>query len=242
MRKIVLALFLFPFIGFAQTRNVLSVQRVFPKVDKVAEFEKALANHAQKFHSGTWKWRVYQVESGPDFGGFMIIEGPNTWDEFDHRGDLGADHMGDWNKSIAPFIIQQGSSDYLAFNEQLSNVALTDYSKWISINHIFYNPGYASATEDIVVLLKKIWINEKEAVAVYNANSSGEPQYAIVTRYKQGLKEKDAGTMLLRGNMKDRFIKANGADGYTDFLEQYRKAISKQWSELLSFREDLSSK
>ncbi|MFZ1369914.1 MAG: hypothetical protein WAR78_06015, partial [Ferruginibacter sp.] len=61
---------LIPFTGISQTKNVISTNRVFPKVDKVLEFEKALAAHAQKYHSGTAHWRVFVIQSGPDAGGY----------------------------------------------------------------------------------------------------------------------------------------------------------------------------
>jgi hypothetical protein len=90
--------------------------------------------------------------------------------------------------------------------------------------------------------MKKVWVNDKDAVAVYKASSSGEPQMSIVNRYMQGLKQKDAATMKLRGLYKDSYNKANGPNSFANFEEQYRKAVHRQWSELLSFREDLSSK
>ena len=66
---------LVPFIGFSQVKNVLHATRVFPKREKIAEFEKALTAHVQKYHTGDWKWRVWHIESGPDAGGYMMTEG-----------------------------------------------------------------------------------------------------------------------------------------------------------------------
>ena len=68
------------------------------------EFEKALTAHAQKYHTGDWKWRVYEIQSGPDAGGYHIVEGPNSWDEIDKRGNLGSDHNNDWNKNVAIYL------------------------------------------------------------------------------------------------------------------------------------------
>jgi hypothetical protein len=62
------------------------------KNDKVSEFEKALANHAQKYHTGDVKWRVWSIQSGPDAGGYMVTEGPNNWTALDSRGDISAEH------------------------------------------------------------------------------------------------------------------------------------------------------
>ena len=93
---------LLPFLGFSQVKNVVNTTRVFPKQDKIAEFDKALASHAQKYHTGDWKWRVWSIESGPDAGGYMITEGPASWEGIDGRGNLGAEHTADFEKNVAP--------------------------------------------------------------------------------------------------------------------------------------------
>src|SRR5688572_4301986 len=100
MKKFLLFLLLLPVLGFAQTKTLLSTNRVFPKNDKQAAFEKGLASHAQKYHKGDVAWRVWSIESGPDAGGYMITEGPTTWAVMDGRGDLGAAHTADWEQNV----------------------------------------------------------------------------------------------------------------------------------------------
>ena len=100
---------LIPFAGIGQTKNLISTQRVFPKMDKVLEFEKALAAHAQKYHSGTAHWRVFAIQSGPDMGGYHITEGPTSWEDEDARGDLGKEHTLDWNKNVAIYLTDRQS-------------------------------------------------------------------------------------------------------------------------------------
>ena len=92
MRKLFLFCMLLPLLGVSQTKNVVSVTRVVPKVDKVLEFEKALTAHAQKYHTGDWKWRVFEIQSGPEFGAYHITEGPLSWEAVDGRGNLGTEH------------------------------------------------------------------------------------------------------------------------------------------------------
>ena len=118
MRKLVALWLLVPFMGAGQVKNVINADRYFPKIDKTAEFEKALASHAQKYHTGDWKWRVFEIQSGPDAGGYQVNEGPNTWDQFDKRGDLGAEHMNDWNKNVAPLLTDRYSSVYATYEEE----------------------------------------------------------------------------------------------------------------------------
>ena len=230
---------LVPLLGMGQTKNILNSTRAFPKVDKVLEFEKALTAHAQKYHTGDWKWRVFEIQSGPDFGGYHITEGPLSWEGIDGRGNLGAEHNTDWNKSVAIYLTDRGSSSYGIFQDTLSTVALGDYSDKININHIYPKIGWGGKVYDMIKELKKVWQAGGESVAVYQASSSGPAQYSIVTRYKQGLKERTAG---YRKPFKERYETANGEDSFDDYLEVLRNYVSDAWSELLFYRADLSSK
>src|SRR6188474_981246 len=157
MKKIFLLLMLFPLFGISQTKNVLNASRYFCKPDKVQEFEKALAAHAQKYHAGDWHWRVWSIESGPDAGGYMITEGPGDWATIDGRGDLGAEHMNDWNKNVTPLTTSRYSSDYYTFNSDLGTVAMTDYADKILINHMIIKPGKVVAVTELIKKFKKVW-------------------------------------------------------------------------------------
>jgi hypothetical protein len=239
MRKIVLLCLLFPVLATAQKKNVITVNRVFPKVDKMLEFEKALATHAQKYHTGDFKWRVFDIQSGPDAGGYHITEGPNSWDQIDGRGNLGEEHNTDWNKSVAVYLTDKSSNSYSVFQDTLSSVALTDFTKFINITHFYPKIGWGYKLRETFAKFKKVWEAGNEYVAVYQASSSGAPQYALVTRYKQGLKEREDG---FRKPFKDRYEAIYGKDSWENVEEVYKNYISEFWSELLSFRADLSSK
>lgn len=109
MKKFLLLLTLVPFFGMSQ-KNVMYTQRLFPKVDKVLEFEKAISAHSQKFHTGEWSWRVSEIVSGPDAGGYQVSEGPSSWDAIDSRGNLGAEHNNDFHKNISIYLTERTSS------------------------------------------------------------------------------------------------------------------------------------
>ncbi len=239
MKRIFLLLLLFPLFGISQNKNVVSVNRVFPKVDKALEFEKALASHAQKYHNGDWKWRVFEIQSGPDAGGYHITEGPTSWEAIDGRGNLGTEHNNDWNKNVTIYLTDRGSSSYSVFQDSLSTVAMTDYSDKINIQHLYPKIGWGGKIEDLIIQLRKMWKAGGESIAVYTSSSSGPSQYTIVTRYKQGLKER---TMGFRAPFKGRFEKANGEDSFDEYLETVREYLRDSWSELLFYRADLSSK
>jgi len=228
-----------PFFGIGQG-TVVNATRVFPKMDKGAEFEKAIAAHAQKYHTGIVKWRVFEIMSGPDAGGFHITEGPYSWEQIGNRGDLGAEHTADWNKSIAPTLTDRFQSNYSVFEPELSTVAIGDYSDWIQITRLTPNPGYMGDLRDWVANMKKVWEEAKVTVAVYTLSSSGTSGFAIVTRYRQGLKERDPG---FRPPFRDVYEKINGRDSYQrDYFGGLKSAVQEGTSELLKFRADLSSK
>jgi hypothetical protein len=239
MKKLFAFLLFISVLGMAQEKNVVNSPRLFPKVDKVLEFEKALAAHAQKYHTGDWKWRVFEIQSGPDYGGYHVTEGPNTWDQIDSRGNLGTEHNNDWNKNVAQYITDRGSSTYGTYRQDLSTVQLTDYSDKIAINHIYPKVGYGEKVEELLKKIKKAWENGNQTVAVYESSSSGPAQFLLVTRYKQGLKERNKD---FRKPFKERYNTTNGEDSYETYIEAIRHYVDKQWSELLFYRADLSSK
>ncbi len=124
MRKLILMLLALPFFSLAQEKNVVSVSRYFPKMDKVQQFEKALATHAQTYHKGDVKWRVFSIESGPDAGGYQVVEGPTTWDATDSRGDLGKAHMDNFSNTIQNLLTDRGSNMYSVYRPDLSTIAI----------------------------------------------------------------------------------------------------------------------
>jgi len=150
MKKFLCMILLIPFIGMSQTKTVVSVTRVFPKADKVLEFEKALGAHAQKYHSGDWNWRIYEIQSGPDAGGYHITEGPTTWDAIDGRGNLGTEHNNDWNRNVAVYLTDRVQESYSEYDDSLSTVPLGNYSDKIVINHMYPKPGMVVGTIDLV--------------------------------------------------------------------------------------------
>ena len=230
---------LIPFAGISQTKNLISTNRVFPKVDKVLEFEKALAAHAQKYHTGTAHWRVFDIQSGPDAGGYHITEGPTSWEAEDVRGNLGNDHNLDWNKNVAIYLTERGSTGYSVYQDSLSTVALGDFSDKINIAHIYPKVAKGDNVVSIIKKLKKTWMAAGVTVAVYTASSSGKAQYTLVTRYKQGLKERAAG---FRKPFKETYEAVHGEGSYAQYLKDVAEYVDESWSELLFMRADLSSK
>ena len=205
----------------------------------VPEFEKALTNHAQKYHTGDVKWRVWGIQSGPDAGGYMVSEGPSTWAILDDRGDINPEHKDDWEKNVLPLTTSQVQRGYYDFQADLGTVQLTDYSDKIVINHMTAKPGKIVYVQDLIKRLKKVWEAGKESVAVYSAAFSGEPGYITVTRLREGLKELASD---YRKPLAERYNDVYGAGAFDTWLKDYADAVQSRWSELLVYKPRLSSK
>jgi hypothetical protein len=239
MKNIFLLLVFISFIGISQTKNVISTNRVFPKVDKQLEFEKALATHAQKYHTGDVKWRVFQIQSGPDAGGYHIVEGPKSWESEDTRGDINVAHNTDWHKNVTIYLTDRNSSGYSVYIDSLSTVAIGDYSDKVQVTHLYPKLGSGNKVMSIIKNLKTTWAADGSTVAVYESNGSGPAQFAIARRYKQGLKEKAEG---FRKPFKATYEKIHGAGSYAIYLDNVRDYTNDVWSEIIFYRADLSSK
>jgi hypothetical protein len=239
MKKVIFLLLGLPCMATAQTNNVFSIDRVFPKVGQTQQFEKALVAHEQKYHKGDWTWQVYTVETGPDQGAYRTVEGPLSWDKFDHRGNLGEAHQTDYAKTVAPYLTERSTTSFTTFREDLSTAKMTDKADKVAMNHIYPKPGYGEEVEEILKKLKKVWEASGQSVGVYEASSSGAPQFVVMILYKQGLKEREMG---FRKPMKERYAAANGDGSWAAYMQSIREAVDHTWSEMLYYHPELSSK
>ena len=239
LKAILLLLMLIPFLGIGQTKNVISTSRVFPKADKQLEFEKALAAHAQKYHTGDVKWRVLDIVTGPDAGGYQITEGPKSWESEDVRGDINVEHNNDWHKSVTIYLTDRNSNGYSVYIDSLSTIAIGDYSDKVQLTHIYPKLGCSYRVATMIKQLKAAWAAEGSTIAVYEVNGSGAPQFVVATRYKQGLKEKTDG---FRKSFVDTYEKIHGKGSWAIFNDNVKEYYSDVWRELLFYRADLSSK
>jgi hypothetical protein len=240
-------LMLLPLLGFAQDaktaapkKETISTYKVFPKDGHETALKAALAAHAQKFHSGTWHWRVNEVVSGPDQGSYMIVEGPNSWTELDDRGDLGPEHTKDYETNITPNVDTEKSTPdmYLTYHPDVSTVPASAFSVKTLIRHAYLKPGRGPRALEALKTWKKVWEKRGMNVGVWSSFYSGEPQLAIVYRLKNGWKDLDAEMMSTR----KAFEEVGGPNAYEVALEELAQNVEKQVDEMIEFKPELSSK
>jgi hypothetical protein len=239
MRKLFFVALVLPLITSAQTNNVVNATRVFPKADRIDQFEKAISAHAQKYHKGDWSWRVYSIETGPDAGGYQFVEGPTSWTSFDGRGSLGQEHTDDWNKNVSVHLTDRSSNMYLIAIDSLSTTGVGDFTDKIVVTHTFPKVGYGSQYVDHIKMNKKAWEAGKQAVVVYQTALSGKAGYAFVYRLKDGLKEMEDG---YRDSFRKRYEASNGAGSWDRYVQNLRNIVNDEtWTEILVLQPKLGS-
>ena len=234
MKKLLALWLLLPLWTMSQTnQNVLSYGRFVPKLDKIAEFEKAITNHHQKYHTDEWKANVWMVNSGPESVSYMIALGPHTWEQLDNRKTT-PEHDADWQNCLK-LVDKAYPQTYMVFQDDLSTAKPGEFVEKVSVTRLYYKPGYGGKVSDAIKFLKKSWEGTNQSVAVYQAINSGEPHYLIAVRHIGGWKEKTFGNYKpLREQI--------GNDDFDNFIELIRDYVSKSVGEMLMMRKDLSSK
>ena len=218
-------------------KNVISMYRVFPKAGHDTALRAALAAHAQKYHT-TWKWRVYEVQTGADAGSYQIVEGPDSWTAFDDRGNLGAEHMADYETNVAPHVEKSTPDMYLTYKAELSTVPVGAFSTKALITRVFVKPGRGPAMEESLKKWKAVWEKRGVNMVVYSSSSSGAPSYSIVRRLKNGLKDLDADSM----SNKDAFIAIGGPGAWDASNAEVAQNVDSSSGEIIELKPELGSK
>ena len=242
MKKLTCIMFfllLFPMLVGAQTlpENTLASYRIWAKGGHEAALDKALAEHARMYHKGHWKWRVYEVLSGPDGGSYQITEGPNSWTILDDRADISAEHTKHYDTKLTPHIEKSSPQAYLTYEEKLSTTGIGAWSTKATITHIYLKPGRTKAYMAALASYRAVWEKQGRNVVVYRSFASGPPQLVIVGRLKIGFKDFDADNSVTS----EVFDSVNGAGSYDKYLEEVSRDVESMVGEMIEFKPELSS-
>jgi hypothetical protein len=241
LQRLVLLLPLLSLQAYAEDSKssaVINTYRTWVKPGHTAAFNKALAAHVKQFHSGEWKWRVYDVLTGPDGGSVQIGEGPHTWTEFDGRGDLGEKHMRDYEHNILPHVDKTSPESYAVYKAEYSTTAVEKFSNKALIVHVYPKPGQLSAYLSSLKDFKPIWEKLGYNVVVYTSLHSGERSVLLVQRLKNGLKDFEPEGATVR----EAFDATNGAGSYDKRMDEQMRILDRMVTELISFRPEFTAK
>jgi hypothetical protein len=223
----------------APKKQTLEAYRIFAKDGHDAALRAALAAHAAKYHTGNWKWRVSDVLTGPDSGSLMITEGPNSWTDLETRGDLGAEHQKDYETTILPHVERTTPDAYETYEPDLSSVPPGAFANTKTlISHIFPKPGRGAQEADLLKHWKKVWEKRGINVGVWVSFFSGEQQFTVVYRLKDGWKDIDMAGPSNRAAADEIY----GPGGFDRMMEQTERNVARSYGEMIEFKPELSSK
>jgi hypothetical protein len=226
-------------LSLAQEKGTLSSERVKPKPGKDAALKKAIAEHAAKYHTGNWKWRVFSVLSGPDAGAYMINEGPNSWTVLEGRNDISEAHQRDYEANVTPLVESNGPSLYLTFQKDVSTDESVGPMKKALLRHIFPKPGKGPRFYDHLRTWKKVWEKLGLKVVVWSAFYSGEPQFVVSYRLPQGWVDLERP---MGKELRDGFDEIAGAGAYARYLDDLDRYVDRVSEEMIQLEPELGSK
>lgn len=197
MKKVcifLMALFAVSFV-FSQDKTRARVEVIKPKADMVAEFEKGLAAHVQKFHSkATDPVTVYQTMSGSRTGEYHFVQGPMSWADIAGKQYSG-EHADDWTKNVAKYTVSSETHFY-NFNPEYSFNVSEEEAEWSVLTFITLNGGTNSSYQQLLKTRVEALTKAKDgrSFAIYAHSFAGrdnEHNYVNVSPLKGGLKDLD---------------------------------------------------
>jgi hypothetical protein len=223
----------------AQEKATLSTYRVFPKQGKDAALKKAIADHAAKYHTGNWKWRVFNVLSGPDQGSLQINEGPNSWTALEGRKDISDEHQLDYETTVMPLTEKATSDAYVIYRREFSSDSVSNIFKKALLRHYYPKPGRGVRIGASVMMWKKVWEKLGVKATVWTSFFSGEPRWVIAFRLPKGWIDLEQPTGKAMAVTYDEMY---GSGAYARYLDDLGQNVSRIDEEMIELLPDVSSK
>jgi hypothetical protein len=226
-------------MAIAQTpeRNVMSSYRVVPMPGKDAQLRKALMDHAAKYHSGAWRWRIFQVLSGPDEGSYQINEGVNSWTELEGRKEISEEHQRDYERTVLPLTEKTLPAAYLTYQKDFSSDSAGGPLKKALLRHYYLKPGKGGRVAGYLANWKKVYEKLGMKVGVWGSFFSGQPQFVTSFRLANGWAdlEKPWGKLTREG-----YDEVVGTGAYVRYVEDMDEYVERIVEEMIEFLPEVS--
>lgn len=211
--------------------------RIVPKEGHVRFLKTAIAAHAAKYHTGEWKWRVYEVLTGAETGSYMILEGPNAWTEIEVHSSPAAECLTDYEDTILPHVEKTLPRIYATYMDDSSTVPANFSSTKILISKGYVKPGRAGPAHDTAKAWKKVYEKLGLDVGMWRTFFSGEDCYIFAGSLKAGFKDLDD-SMIDLGRAAEEVL---GPGSSARTAESDSANYARVVTEIIEFRPELSS-
>ena len=232
------------FFANAQGRTLYKVNQLTPKPGMRTAFEDAWKTHMVKFHSSTDKRYVYEVQSGPDNGSYVIVQGPISYASMDSILPDVKEHSLDMEKSLSPDLAATSNLlvrwvDTLSYKGDVqAQLALLT----VTVVKDGRLSDYTAEARKAVLLYTKL--NSPFSFNTMIKQQAGSsPTVILIRNLKDGYKELDADYFHLAADwFKNAYIKEYGQADWDKRLKLMDEVVVNRTQRFEKFRPDLSSK
>ncbi len=230
--------------ALAQEKKPESVVRVFvmvPKPGMTQQFEEGRKKHMD-FHkkSGdTWGWETWSIDTGEGTGNYVSVAGGHTWKDLDAwDAKLGDADTADGSKNMTPFLSASLGSVWMMMPDVSRPRAGMTPPKMQEVIHFQLKQG---GDEEFNYGIRKVTeaINKTNWPANYTwfylVNGGEQPHYVLIIPHDNWASMAD-----LEPSFDAMLEKALGRHEAEAVTKSFDHSVAKQWSEMLTYRPDLS--
>ena len=247
MRKILFFLFVTGVVNsFAQTKSLVSVLMVTPKIGQEQNFESAWIAHLQKFHQAdTSNHRaVFEIISGIRSGSYYLTNGGMSWADMDAERTNDKAHDLDYASTVSPAVGSQSGETIYRWADTLSYNTNVQATKYLLTAYHIKTGKQNDVTDEIkrsIAVDKKI--NSPVSFNGYIQTLSGsEPVVIIIRSLKNGFAEIDQDYYKgLNDQFQAAYIQMYGQAQWAKRTTALADLTNLTEQELIKYRPDLSS-
>lgn len=150
-----IALLALPAVAMREPGTLARTYFVKAKPSMVQQFEAAYKRHIawHRQQRDTWTWHTWQVETGEQFGQYVIRTPGHHWEDFDARGEFNAADEAHWVANVAQYV-ESVSSTIVAYRPDLSRWPEGEIPALASVFQFHLNYG---GSQEFDYAIKKIY-------------------------------------------------------------------------------------
>ncbi len=232
--KILILLFCFPFINFAQEEEdgpdyaVVELNYMKAKPGSEMKFVEAVKKHNAKYHpDGPYDATLFYIRTGNDAGWYVWAMGGFTYTDLDGAPGAGA-HRDDWAKSVAPHVEEYGPVEMWKYNGKLS----VNDGKPQAFQTLWFmdiTRGEYYRFNSLMEKVHKVFEAEEDEMHVWNNQFTQDDGRDVVISWPfakwADLDEDD-------GSMKEKYDEEFGKGAWDDMLEEWEDVIASMKQEV----------
>ena len=221
--------------------NVGWVYASVPKPGMIKQLEEGRKKHMDfhKKQNDTWRWEIWQVETGENTGNYLSTTFGHSWKDLDAwETKMGAADTADGEVNLAPYISSTTASIWMVLKDASRTPPGNETPKMAQVNHFLLKPGKDADFNSIIRKINDA-INKSDWPVHYTwyaLQDGGEgPHYALLV-YLNGWAD-----MAEPNPSFDAMLeKAVGRHDAESLMHSFDETIRREWTETIRFRPDLS--